>query len=1269
MSTYLKTAAMSLLSKTLQTFLSKYLSDVDVEGVALPSVYDGSGWGVRLSNVQLREGVELMHEMPGKVTKRRKKRKRRIRKRQRCRSDEARKRELFGVERHEEETAKQSSDGKDFTERMAATTYHENLKESAYTSEDELGYDSHDDIADDTMARPTTPVQESKSMFSCFYNNRGKKKPTISDDSLHPKDNKKALTKRNSEPGESLRGEPSNAADGNNNHHGEAHAAPRRQLFTPVTSQETSASRKEHMEQFPVTSAPLFEDVEDENGEYAYEYEEEEYEEECEVPLRLCLGENGHIGTLDVRLIGKELHVMVEDAVVTIEAIPVLEEEGEQADGDSQDDDEGQRKNENTASTGGTEKSTSNNKPTAAKKKTEPKRDTVGDRVLADNPLARLISAIPHLFLRDIRVRIIIRDEIMTVSSEDGADVTTSTDTATMAKPVSSPKDIMVEVGVDFVSVTSGDDVLSHFQQQSGVEDDSHTASLDASTRETLAALGQRSNTPPTLLRIPSYSAGAGEAVDQKNEYLVRHIRTGRGPAAGVFLRVFAPTPKLPASLSSSVAQSTLDNSGNSILWARQRWITSTENYFLQCSGLDVQARIHMGTRQVDATGYSWFGEFADEEDISEYDSMLLLAGMDTIAPGPQLPLPPMEPKMSRGNTPGRKSVNQDEATVQTELENSVPGAMHPGAEVYQTDKNGIQSCKIPSTFHRVSRGMVPGTCKNCKHLPSEVCNLCWEATDSEAPTVSSLDSSMPMPGLVLQISLRDPLEINVDRESLESLGLLKALFVKPPAKIDMAETDEGLSKGETKGGSQNSAFTSVAENNAQTASSSTGFFSSMFYGSAAEEVKEEEPTESFAAYMQPETVTVMGIFVAEICLRLHVLKEDRQDSGLSFAYWQIAMDCLTIDRHALVAKEKLYQDVELDIGRLVWDEFCGIEKKNLCTLGFPLLQMNRRRCDSQTSVASMVEDHEHSKAPWPSTACALLDIPPPLETLSYKSRERHGLQFRFLSLMTPHDPNAQARSLIHVRLGFTTVDAPLAVRHDFLRVFNGVMNNLVRVRQTVKTAEDTANDAHINGAEDVKDEQDSATAIPKSLMSYTIQLESGHIRLPPTVNIKVPFTRFCGERSSEVGISFETELAKIGLVYGVAEVRSKEECLSLNQIAALPEVARMHILLCLKDLSPLERALVVKKEKNSFRRIKAIDKGILEMAKRISNCKRDSKVLKRKSSLATTNHAIGLSRSSTSRRQEILTEIMKLKDEELSELWTVHQRYQKKLAKKRGET
>ncbi|KAL3925199.1 MAG: hypothetical protein SGILL_000572 [Bacillariaceae sp.] len=1271
MSTYLKTAAMSLLSKTLQTFLSKYLSDVDVEGVALPSVYDGSGWGVRLSNVKLREGVELMHEMPGTVTKRRKKRKRKIRKKQS--KTEALKSELFAppvVESHNDQqgataTTSVESGEDEILDQVDATYTTEPLKDGVYASEEE-GYDSNDDIADGKPSRPNTPVQESKGMFSCFYNSRGKNDKTISDNSLHPNETKVTLTKRNSEPEQTISETSSSVVAGNigNEMDGfiaDAHSAPRRQMSVPVTSRETSKSRKA-MEKAPVPHPPMVEDVDDDQSrdyedDDCYEYEEEEYEEDCEVPVRLCLGENGHIGMLDVRLIGKELHVMVEDAVVTIEAIPVLvEEEAEEPDSDDGQDDaikESQSSDTNAASESGPDASKA-----SGKRKSEPKRDTVGERVLADNPLARLVSAIPHLFLRDVRVRIIIRDELMTVPASSEADATSATgvDAEVGTKPVSSPKDIMVEVGIDFFSVTSGEDILSHFQQDQGTEDEPHSVPLDASTRETLAALSERSNTPPTLLRIPSYSAGAGETVGHRNEYLVRHIRTGRGPSAGVFLRVFAPTTTLPAILSRASSNKMADVQGESILWARQRWITSTENYFLQCSGLDIQARIHMGTRQADGAGYSWFGEYAEEEDLSEYDSMLLLAGMDTIAPGPQLPLPPMEPKMSRGNTPGRKSTALDEATVQTELENTVQGSLHPGTDVYETDKNGIQSCKVPSTLHRVSRGMVPGTCKSCKHLPSEVCALCWESFDSAVKKSSSLDSSIPMPGLVLQISIRDPLEVNIDRESLESVGLLKAMFTKPSATTGTAEDCEKTPDQDTRGGTLNAP--APAENGTQGTSSSPGFFSSMFYGNSAEELKEEEPSEAFAAYMQPEKITVMGVFVADVCLRLHVLREDRRDVGLSFAYWEIAVDCLTIDRHALVADEKTYQDVELDIGRLVWDEFRGTEKKNLCSLGLPQLQMNRSRCGSQTSVASMLEDHERTKSPWPSTACALLDIPPPLETLSYKSRERHGLQLRFLTLVTPNDPKSQSRSQIHLQLGFTAVDAPLAVRHDFFRVLDKVMENLVRVRQRDELE---PGETH----ENKKDTEDSPAPPPKALLSYAIQVDGGDIKMPP-INTRMPLTRCFGERSSEVGVSFETELEKMSLAYGMIEERSKEKNLSLSQLATLPEVARMHILLCLKDLSPFEKALYVKKEKNSFRRIKALDKGILKMAKQIS--KRDAKVSKRNPSLTSSNHAKDLSLGSANYRQDVLTEIMKLDDGELSELWSVHQRYQKKLAKRRGD-
>ena len=60
----------------------------------------------------------------------------------------------------------------------------------------------------------------------------------------------------------------------------------------------------------------------------------------------------------------------------------------------------------------------------------------------------------------------------------------------------------------------------------------------------------------------------------------------------------------------------------------------------------------------------------------------------------------------------------------------------------------------------------------------------------------TTLDSSLPMPGLVLQFTLREPLELNVERSALESVGLLQGLFTKSAnAKGPKGETDEAQEK------------------------------------------------------------------------------------------------------------------------------------------------------------------------------------------------------------------------------------------------------------------------------------------------------------------------------------------------------------------------------------------------------------------------------------------------------------------------------------------
>lgn len=1303
MSTYLKSATMSLLSKTLQAFLTKYLSDVHVEGVTLPS-YDGSGWGVRLSNVELREGVQLMKQIPGRVVKKRKVRRRR---RKKPKPEDTSRLDNSEESFHTTNSRKEKNYTKEGTESLTHTSetqdvtadtvpetnlfnaelrgsdkFNSNGEKIAsprrgrtnsaistadlevevttsadYYTDEDIECDSHDD------ARPPTPEQ-SKSMFACFYNSRNGGRNNINDNSLHKEQQSNGGTEA------TISGESSSKDTGK-------------------TSSMTDNSI-DHL-------------GEDED---LYEYYEEE--EDCELPLRLCLGEHGRIGIVDVRLIGKELHVMVEDAMITIEAIPILtKDDNFETDGTHKTVNEVPgRDNQYTTNGDGTAKESgkitkeddggSTDSATAGAKnstkntKPEPKRHTVGDRVLADNGLAKMISSIPHLFLRDVCIQLIIRDEPITTTAEKDTS-STATDNSSShgyAKAQPSTKDTMVEFGIDFLSVTSGEDILSNFQQahttgEEGLQDLNNDNDIDSSRRSGTSFADSVSSKPPTLLKTPSNVVDANG--EHKNEYLVRHIRTGRGPSGGISIQLFVPNSGVSRIVTKSTA-----SSGD--IWACQHWISYTKNHLLRCSGLDIQARIHMGTKRVDA-GYSWFyGEYVEDDDEgSEIDSLILFDGsMATVGPGPQLPLPPPIPpidirqsltppnehRMSRGNTPGRSSF---ENTLEDELASGTLSSIHPGVDVNHIDAHGIQSCKVPSSFHRVSRGMLLKSCKDCMQLPSDVSDLCWEVPlKSNVKEESSLDSSIPMPGLTLQISIRDPLEINVDRRNIESIGLIKSLFTNPASP---KPADDNHPKKEIETGHSASETVALQSGDAtQTSTTSTGFFSSLLYAKPEETIYEEEmPEDSFESFMQPESISVMGIYLADTNIRVQVMQEGEGDCrNLTFCYWQITTKCLTIDRQTLVSPEKSFSDLKLDVGRLVWDEYQGTSIKSLVSLGLQHLDDNRKRCDSSSSISSMIDDHTENRAPWPSTACALLDIRPPIESLPYKSREGHGLQLRLVSVPSSNESDVDlvSRSNLYVRLGLTTIDSKWAIKNEvsvtireIMKILFGPKEALSRTTDNIPEHGDEKNGTN-DATESKEENQESESPQARSLMTYTIQIDSGNISLPPCIEVKMPMTRFSGERSSLAGFSIESLLGNIDFAYGAREPKTQRHPPLLLHIAGLPESVRLHILLCLKDLSPLEVALNVKKEKNPFRRIKSVDKAILKTAKKITK-KASNTTSKKKSSnghFSSFPSPRGSLMDSANRRQKILTEIMKLDDTELTKLWSVHQRYQKKLAKRLRE-
>lgn len=891
-------------------------------------------------------------------------------------------------------------------------------------------------------------------------------------------------------------------------------------------------------------------------------------------------------------LVEKDLHVLIEDAVLTIEAIPMPEADERFNDGEATND-------SNVGDPADDASATSASAMPDLSKKTDkesPKKDTVGERVLADNGLARMISAIPHLFLRDVRVRLIIRSEPPNKSDT--------------GEP--NPNDTMVEIGIDFLSVTSAEDILSHFQEQVNDDDFNYGTAEDS----------QR----PGLTRRSSVASI--DASMEHNEYLFRHIRTGKGPDAGLWIRIFVPEQNLPSTTAKPKSRGTIDIAPNN--WAGESWAIATDYYLLRCSGLDIRGRVYLGAKK-EVASYSWW---YDDEDFDYDDETLdsMFMGVDHVAPGPQLPLPPMRPTIHRDVTPSPAK----EIGLEGEyLDSEEYSELYPRADNYYRDKNGIQSCKVPSNFHRVSRGMIPGSCKECHHLPSEDCSKCWEAP-SGGKHDTALDGSIPMPGLTLQITMRDPLEINADRSSLDTIGTIRSIFQKKLQVSDAGERNEDFSE-ESRVGADAAGLDEASE-----AIEPSSIFGSLMPQKETPDASMTDQNDAFSTLMQPENIQVLGIHLSEVLLRVHVMREDRNEKRYSFCYWDIEAECLTLDQQRfLPSPQSRFTDLKVEAGYLNWEEYQGTERRTFLSTGTSN-PGNRGRLDSQSVASAATAEDEEDMTIWPCTASVLLNIPPPPETLIFRDRERHGLQLRLISMHPA--PFGISRSLLNGRLGVAFVDAPWSISQQIGKVLGELMKSITPKKVTGMP---------VANAQEQPVPQETAAA-SKFWMAYSFQIEALDCMMEPKINAKLPFTRISGERSSEAGLFIQTIADKLRFAWG-EEASSTSSELSLHQLAALPENVRMRILLCLDDIQPLEAALYLKKEENPFKRCRNVNKGIAKRAKKLA-----------KSSRVSSEQNKPLGASGVSRRQQILKELLRFDEGELDELWSLHLKHKRKLAKRR---
>ena len=1095
MSGIFKSAAMSLLSRALQSLLSKYLSDVDVEGVNLPSLYDSeghSGWGVRLKNVKLRHGVKL-RDLPGRPKTSRTKRKR---------------------PRPNDTAAATKEEGEESSETSKSILKEEFPKGDVLDSIDPSPGGRSQSIStepSETTATTTTDAAPAASSSWWFWRSS------------------------------SVAAEESNAASLS-----EQEEDVKVTLDSDEDENRQAAGPGDRMD--PLVDNPQSFDENDGDDDDDDEHEESD----DEIPHILRLGKGGHVGVLDVRLVGSEIHVLVEDGFLIIEAVRVRSNAQADDKMDKESVPQAPRKSSTAASS-------------------EPK--TVGDRVLAENALARYFSAIPNLLLRDLRIQVVIRDQVV---DEDDLDDDESDEVEF------SSNDSIVEISVEFLSITDGGDFLGQYRYKDEEDDDE------------ISPLSMHKNASED--RASAHTRAEDRIVE--NEYMTKRIRTGRGPDGGVVVRIFPPGQLLHES--SELHRRTL--------WARYSWDSAMQYCLLRCSGVDIESRLFVGTKEELASRNYWY---TDEYD---YDMEFnIFAGVDYVAPAPQ-PLPPM--------------VRQTAEILEDKFWE------YEGAATYHVLDNGIQYSSMKSAFHKVARGMLPNRCSD-DHLPCEYCSACWQST-SDLPSKHALDNATPMPGFVLSIITRDPLELNVDRASLEVLGDFVGLLKTPdlvspsiarrlsnsfadPSMRDVSET-EYEEYSERFGRSQRS----LQVDQMQFAQGDDESTSSQSYNS-----DDDDLSSSFPSYMQPEKIQILGMHLSEVRFRVHVMQSDNAwDQGLAFCYWDALAKCVTTDHQRLNSSVKSYSDLRADIGHVVIKEYKGALDKQLISCG---LRQRKVDFDEATIETMKTLGEESNRSPWPSTAAALLDMQPPLETLAYEERDRHGIQFRYISTNTPLPNKHLSRSLLHVWLGPSVVNVPWAVKDQ--------ITEIIQQARTIVLGPPAPIDS---------DDEASTDIATDSLMRYKLHLDGGGFTLEPKFYFRLPLTTLAGERSPEAGLFIETILERVNFKFNEpsADNMTPTRSLSLEQLIELPENIRLSILLFLDDLGPLSQALGIKPEANSFLLCNSVNKALVKVAKRSARRRRGR----------------GMDTSTTarpaSRRQELMTELLKLDDDSLEQLWRYHKRY-----------
>jgi len=849
---------------------------------------------------------------------------------------------------------------------------------------------------------------------------------------------------------------------------------------------ESSLDDQSNMAGDFITPAQSTEDSNNEDGEEdSFEFIEVEEEVIVEDDMVLVVGAGGVIGTLNIRLVGKELHVTVEDAHLIIEAVS--------------DEDAETNKPRNDGTTKTPPKSNLRRSPSASSTAdltslvTEDEGgQTIGEKIKKKSMIARYLSKIPHLFLRDCRVSFIMPEEM----GDDSASTQDNCDDCTV-----------FELGIDFLSVSSGDDFMDMLKF------DHNQPSEEATKPKPNPFSFRRSTTVPT--KMPSSNSEEKRLANAKNQntpnniFQRKRIRTGKGPDAGIWLKIHPPHQNM------TLPSRARHPSGPK--WARQRFLDSSESFFFRVSGVDLHARMLVDVKKdkVDEISNVWGNEYEDYT----MDSMLF--GVDYVDP-----VSLTRHQIQKENM----RLEQMRKSEADELSDVASG----------TDSNGIQSIPFASNLHWMAQRAHRSDCPN-KHLPLNDCFFCWDKCVQQS-SPSSMNNQMPLPGFVFCLSMTDPLEVNVDHSSLEALGYLKSLFTPNKPVAEKQEENAQHEKDEYANGMKSN------PGQDDEGPSSSGIVSPCaFYD------------KSFPSFMTPDAIYLSGIHLSKLIVRVEAINPSI-NNGLKFRFWQFIGQSIHLEHTQVDSEEQRMRDLTFYVGRVEVKDLAGVCERNLVVAGTDL---------------EIEPSSSENMALLPCTASRVLGVS--TEQL-YKPYATHLRLVQYDAEQEVIAVPPTKVNYLDIQVGVFDVDVDDTLPREILKTYGEVSSMIFRKPRKAKTS---------NTKSKPKQKQTSKWL-------FHISTKGGTFSYNPRIQTQVPESQIQLRKGSE-GLSFETFLHGLEVKYGSYNFEQPVPP-SIRNLCALPETLRMHILLYLDDLTPLERVLNIRKKKQStFLRSHAINKKLTQ--------------------------------------------------------------------------